>query len=60
MNFIMNNPVHRLMHFMTERLWALRLEHLQWWQAVPLAALRTVIVIGRDLADGQLTIRSSR
>jgi len=54
----MNNPLHQLMHFMTERLWSLRLDQLRWWQAWPLAALRTVIVIGRDLADGQLNLRA--
>ena len=58
MSFLMNNPLHQLMHFMTERLWSLRLDQLQWWQAWPLAALRTLIVIGRDLADGQLNLRA--
>lgn len=54
----MNNPIHQFMHFMTERLWSIRLEQLHWWQAWPLAALRTLLVIGRDLADGQLNLRA--
>ncbi|MDX5333606.1 MAG: YihY family inner membrane protein [Gammaproteobacteria bacterium] len=54
----MFNPVHRLMNFLTDQLWSIRLDHLPWWQAWPLAALRTVVVVGRDLADGQLNLRA--
>ncbi|HDP88688.1 MAG TPA: YihY family inner membrane protein [Thioalkalivibrio sp.] len=54
----MINPVHRLMNFLTDQLWSIRLARLRWWQAWPLAVLRTLIVIGRDLADGQLNLRA--
>ena len=54
----MSNPLHQFMHFMTERLWSIKLTQLPRWQAWPLAALRMAMVVGRDLADGQLNLRA--
>ena len=44
--------------FFLERLWKLDAEALPWWKALPLAALRILVVVARDIADGQLNLRA--
>ncbi len=43
---------------LTQLVWNDELSVLPWWQAVPLRWVRTVWLLGRELTDGQLTMRA--
>lgn len=46
------------MKFLTEKIWQLKLNEFPLWQAWPLGALRILLMLARDMADGQLNLRA--
>lgn len=52
-----NNPLLTLRKI-PERLWALNVNRLPWYQAWPVMAARILLAVMRDLSDGQLNLRA--
>ncbi len=46
------------MKFLTEKIWQLQLSDFPLWKAWPLGALRILLMLARDMADGQLNLRA--
>lgn len=52
-----NNPVLALKK-LSEKLWAVNISRLPWYQAWPALVARLVVAALRDLSDGQLSLRA--